>query len=486
MQQIIAMNEQARVNQILLEDLGFSRRLELSRCCELQSADELVNSVLVNVSVKPTKAQLKNYRLLILDLCAVWLEHPSKKISVPMSNSGYRARENRYNPLSISYGVIECVRALDNAGLVHFDKGFFDRREWGVGRTSRIRASDRLIEYFRQSKLTIYDLAPLPKAEAIILRDALGNDIPYEDTGMTRHMRQKVKAYNALLAETFIDIRRLVEPVIPISDGFLTIGPSRQHVRRVFNRGDFSKGGRFFGPWWQGCPKKWRREIFINDEQTIELDFSSMHVALLYAERGINFNREFKGDAYTIPTPCFLKGPEQTRNYAKLLFLMALNAKSEKETFQAFRSHMRDGGKTGGSLRDHQLAQMLSELRKLHPLIADGLASDAGIRLMNTDSKIAEIVIGEMTNFDVPVLTIHDSFIVANKHEALLRDVLYQAYKRVAQHSGIRLDKQGVGLGDTTSWIKNHQLSDDALVRSNGYMSRLRLFEKSIGRLIIP
>ena len=43
------------------------------------------------------------------------------------------------------------------------------------------------------------------------------------------------------------------------------LGPSRQQVHRVFNRSSFDNGGRFYGPWWQQCPKAWRREIFIND-----------------------------------------------------------------------------------------------------------------------------------------------------------------------------------------------------------------------------
>jgi hypothetical protein len=81
------------------------------------------------------------------------------------------------------------------------------------------------------------------------------------------------------------------------------LGPSRQQVHRVFNRSSFDNGGRFYGPWWQQCPKKWRREIFINDAPTIEQDYSSLHIALLYARRGINYYKQYNGDAYQLETP---------------------------------------------------------------------------------------------------------------------------------------------------------------------------------------
>ena len=69
----------------------------------------------------------------------------------------------------------------------------------------------------------------------------------------------------------------------------LLIGRHRQRVRRVFNRSSFDHGGRFYGAWWQACPKVWRREIFINDAPTIEQDYSSLHIALLYSRRGVDY-----------------------------------------------------------------------------------------------------------------------------------------------------------------------------------------------------
>ena len=44
-------------------------------------------------------------------------------------------------------------------------------------------------------------------------------------------------------------------------------------------------------------------------------------------------------------------------------------------------------------------------------MIGDGLGSDAGIDLMNEDSRITEHVIERFTALEIPVLTVHDSYI---------------------------------------------------------------------------
>jgi hypothetical protein len=118
----------------------------------------------------------------------------------------------------------------------------------------------------------------------IILKNEDKDKVEYEDTPETHRMRQVVCDYNDLLSRHFIDIRRLDQPWIELSDGSrLMLGPSRQQVHRVFNRSAFHNCGRFYGPWWQQCPKDWRKEIFINDAPTIKQDYSSLHIALLYA-----------------------------------------------------------------------------------------------------------------------------------------------------------------------------------------------------------
>ena len=72
---------------------------------------------------------------------------------------------------------------------------------------------------------------------------------------------------------------------------------------------------------------------------------------------------------------------------------------------------------------------MLTLFKEHHPNIAHYLFTGVGIKLQNIDSKISEFIIKRMTNKSIPVLNIHDSFIVEKKHHQELRRVMTKAFK---------------------------------------------------------
>jgi hypothetical protein len=451
-----------------------SRPLDVHRWSDHPEADRFVDEVYgKHFESKQSRVERKHLKVILLDLYVAWLEHPDLKIAVPMRPAAYRAKTNRYNKLHISSKTIGVVKTLTEVGLIEMKIGFYDRTA-NKGKLTRIWPTRRLIEGFQKAGLSVYMVGVSEEQEVILLKDDERNQLAYRDTPATKRMRDVVRAYNGLLARSFIDIRRLDDPWIEGKDGSkLIISPNRQKVYRVFNRGDFGKGGRFFGPWWQGCPKMWRKEIFINDAPTAEQDYSSIHIALLYAKNGIDYYASSGGDAYLVDVPDFLQTPEQTRAYAKLLFLMAINAKTDKKAFAAFRENRKDKGDVEGSrLKDVQLQAILNSLRAKHPQIADGLGSDAGIELMNQDAQITEHVIERFTEKDIPVLTLHDSYIVAYGDTPMLDGVLTEAYEKLTGYTTIKSETVGVVLGDETSW-RTDRLPVEAMTITNGYKRRL-------------
>ena len=61
-------------------------------------------------------------------------------------------------------------------------------------------------------------------------------------------------------------------------------------LHRVFSNRSFDQGGRFFGAGHLQLPKKVRKHhIAINGSPTVELDFSAMHIRMLYHEEGIPY-----------------------------------------------------------------------------------------------------------------------------------------------------------------------------------------------------
>ncbi|MGY2938855.1 hypothetical protein ACVWZ6_008457 [Bradyrhizobium sp. GM6.1] len=455
------------------EALDFSRPLDVHRSSDFPEANAFVDDVYARCQDRMnTNIERKHFKVVLLDLYVAWLMHPDLKIMVAMGASAYKPK-SRYNALRISKKVTDVVRLLHDAGLIHVKLGFYVRNEGdGRGRLTRIWPTSELTALFERCNLDSYKIGTREK-EVIILKNEDGDQIEYEDTPETHRMRQVVRDYNDLLARHFIDIRQLNDPWIERGDGSrLIIGPARQQVHRVFNRASFSDGGRFYGAWWQECPKSWRREIFINDAPTIEQDYSSLHIALLYARKGINYYADRPGDAYQLDTPPFLTTPQEARRYAKALMLTAINAKNDGATFNAFRSQRReDGDERAGGLTNSQLSVLLDGLRQKHSLIADDLASDAGITLMNDDSRITEHVIKRFTERGLPVLTIHDSYIVHWQDHALLEEALNEAFSMVTGMTGIRSERTGVA-GDLTSW-ETDKLPEEAMTRSKGYADRL-------------
>jgi hypothetical protein len=118
-------------------------------------------------------------------------------------------------------------------------------------------------------------------------------------------------------------------------------------------------------------------------------------------------------------------------------------------------------------------------------LIADQIASDAGIRLMRQDSDIAEIIISQFTEEDIPVLTIHDSFIVPWGQEDKLRERMYAAFEKVTGTKITKITRDGI---DMTTFDRERYRSPSHRAdvinqlnpfRTDGYKERMRKFEKS-------
>ncbi len=354
--------------------------------------------------------------------------------------------------------------------LVDQVKGFYNRSgaTQSSGRVSRIWPARHLASEFERlssfSPVVIRD----KRTELVILRDENGKPVEYEDTDDTIAMRDVLRDYNQLLAQTFIDIPELDEGLIPLGGGQNLVIERHVHnhgVHRVFNRSDWKKGGRFYGGWWQSCPKAWRKRVFMDDLPTIEDDFSGLHIVMLYGWEGIDYwdAAEPSEDPYRIPVPSFLQSADQCRKYAKQLLLMAVNAETEKDAFAAFRKKRADeGDETGKRLKDVQLKVLLDALKAKHEPIAKYLGAGAGIDLMNQDSRITEDIIKHFIEAGRPILGIHDSYIVSLGDDQRLRAVVQEAFESVTGIHHIKLKREGIGYQEIMDTLKEDETEGQA------------------------
>lgn len=447
---------------------------------------------------KPKTSFRHQLRVLILDLYVAWLEDPELCIGVAMSVN-YWDTTSRYNALNISKRIIPIIKRLEKVGLVDTANGSFSG-PWAKGnRNTRIRASEALRAIFAGSKVTREDIHRIATEECIILRDGpetgdVSRVMEYQDTDATNKMRVEVQAYNSLLADTFIDIPVLEQAkfdrlVTSGKDTGKTVTLQLDHhhhfIRRIFSRGSWDKNGRFYGGWWQLIPSSLRKEIYINDTPTVEVDFKGLHIAILSEEQGVTID----GDPYTLELGLVEgQSAEEQRSIVKQLVLTALNARDRKSAFQSFRDSF-PANHVGKKITNVQLGKVLDAFVARHPHLADFVCADQGIRLMNVDAQIAAMVQRFFTMLGIPVLSVHDSFIIDYTNVKLLKWAMRVASEAVVgralkvSHSGRGLDEFMDGNDEdiTLDFIQWCQRP-----RSVGYLERLANWEARVGREIIP
>ena len=405
---------------------------------------------------RPVKESL---RVLILDLYVKWLKDPSISIGFNKSKSSYKVG-SRYNGLHIPEKVIEVEALLVDAGYVEELGHFHSNDRQFRSYTTRIRHTEALRDLFSQLTLDLHDIDTHANEECIILHDKYVDDpeddtnrkIEYkdeelspDDLALVNTIRDQLRCYNNLLKHTFIDIPSYPSSTFTriIKHGkyagrkqVISLGPDNKFVTRVFNGGlaaNWKRGGRFYRGWWQQIDKEDRTGIYINDKPTLEVDFKAFHPNLLSNELGVRLSDD-PYDLGGLILPDVISTEEQQRAYVKLLVLMGINADSDKKAFQAFRNDDRND-KIANSLIDIQLGTLLDAFIDKHPQFDGILNTGQALRLMNIDSQIANMVLDHFTNKDIPVLCIHDSFIIQYEGEPELRRILDQATHQVTNYT---------------------------------------------------
>ena len=65
----------------------------------------------------------------------------------------------------------------------------------------------------------------------------------------------------------------------------LAITQQDKFVRRIFNNSRWDEGGRYYGGWWQRCPKTYRENIVFDGVGTAEIDFSGIHIVIFMPKK---------------------------------------------------------------------------------------------------------------------------------------------------------------------------------------------------------
>jgi hypothetical protein len=472
----------------MIRDYNHSRPLDVHKWSEYKEVNDFIKSLwrddfaaLLDPSAgkgNRSKQTPKNqFKVLILDLYVAWKTDPALCIGVGMSKSHYKVN-SRYNALHISSIMIDIVHTLHNKGYIGLWKG-----NEVSGMTTRIWPEEKLIKLFKEARWSLFDIYAAKEQEVIVLNEKVAATkrlkdstkdetsivfktvpIQYDDDDYQPivKMREDLLAYNELLSRTFVDIGTLEEPVIhrryfdkskkKYIDQYVQVSQQNKLVRRIFYRGSWLLGGRFHGGFWQQIKSDYRKDILINDMRTVEIDYSGLHVSLAYALEGVTP----PNDPYTLKPVLEGFNATQQRSIIKQLALTAINANSLKTTFQAFRD-AQETDSVEKSLKNSELELLLDEFINQNKTIEHYIGTDKGVELMAVDGRITSRIINNFTNLNIPVLTIHDSYIIPEGHEEQLVEQMDKATEAELNGFKVRLKFEVLSYGEVKSIYKQQE-----------------------------
>jgi len=403
-------------------DIGFDIALDLSGKQSWQLVDKILLDFKHKINPKYLKFYIKQLRTTLANLFRV--NSISEDLYVFYSRDrGYYKKSKKYNPNGISFRpLISLVDNLKEHGWIKHIKGRY-KKEIKKGKRSRMCPSNKLIQAFKDYEVTTKHLYA-KQMDCIRLKDTKKKFKEYEDNSVTRSMRTKLHAYNNLLHRTNIKLTRNKKV-----SNYLEIKPTNfnnKEYYRIFNDGSFELGGRFYGPWWVNLSKDIRKYITINNSKTVELDYSSLNIHLLYSEEGLNYYdlNDNTADPYT------LKGVNKDdRDINKLIITIALNITDKSKFVYAVKGGIEGDNDKNYSLGNKKILKVpnakeiwrrIRLFEEENNPIKHHLFTGVGKRLQFKDSCIAESIIESMVNNNIPILAIHDSFIVQLRNKSNL------------------------------------------------------------------
>ena len=363
--------------------------------------------------------RLKNHlKVILTDLLVVRREDPHRYLSFSRQNADYvpcgRYKKIFLNPKYMAF----LTDFLAAEKFIELHKGFyFD----GYSRISRMKATPKLLRYFRKNREQEKGII-LSRKPGILMRDRKKREIDFNtDTLEVKKMLRNVWKINKHLKEHVISLDTSKIPEKLLREYMPFISDKHSKYIRIFNNNDFNQGGRFYSHWSQFLPKELRNFILIDGKETIELDYSCLHLTLIYAINGIESPA---GDLYKIDGIS-----TEHRGIIKKAFNIAINSNNKKSAILAINESRKEIEVERGILSP-KANDILSGLESTHPILSEYLCSGYGVHLQNIDSSLAESIMLDLLSKNICVLTIHDSFRVDLEY----KDILFESMKNNFYH----------------------------------------------------
>lgn len=425
-------------------------------------------------------------RFFVVNLYHTYLQDPSRWVSCSRNKNkfGKGAKYKTKFKLSHEYSVNKVIKFLLEHQFIE-QSPFIHHTDPTKSRQSRIRATQKLIDLIRrqeqepppedslpegeepengddgdddyegQETIVVKGLKPPPRHVTRVV-DGVKTRIKIKprrkvcqtpDNPLVRKMRENLQKINSLMEKTQItldigkrELKKLNARLRGNKDsGTRVIDFTRKRLYRVFLDRRLDRGGRFYGPWYQGIPEEYRSKILINGNPTLEIDYSGYHPRILYALKGLTLPE----DPYNLED---FPQTEEMRGFLKGMLLSIVNAKDEKDAIAGMRGQrykdFKKAKRWGTEIKplgiepltDERYREVMGKLMQRHQPIQEFFYTEKGSYLQWLDSQIAEAIMLYFAEyFDQPCLPVHDSFIVDVRFSSFLRDIMHSYFEQALQ-----------------------------------------------------
>ena len=381
--------------------------------------------------VKPKRGrqtQVKtHFNVLMLNI----IDRQGATLRVPMGKNNYITKSKlddgayRYNPLGMTNAFPKLVKRLASADLAELEIGVYAPLK-GESKLTEFTPSQALVDLLPMS-LPLGSIKDASESVRLAVEDDGSKEyIDYEETHATAMWREQLKRFNDALSLTHLWVADAEDP----SEGRFMSGTSTHY--RTFCRGSFECGGRLYSSSLQTLRKADRKRLYIDGERTIEPDFKGLHIAIAYAREGL----EMIGDPYGFweEVPQHPKDKRRVnRTDAKQLALYAINADSRQKASTVF------GHKIPAGLSRPTKRKLWDAMLRTHGAIAHYFGSDSGVYFQRFDSDIMLLTLSTLLDQGIVAVPIHDSVVVAQKHEAAVVKTLQRCGEAVLADAGYRI-----------------------------------------------
>ena len=370
---------------------------------------------------------LSNLKTIAANLMELYFNRMGEYVYYSRDNNHYH-KIKRYNPHDITIRKIrKLIELLIDKKLIEHRKGFHNKFSKKDSHRSRIKSTVKFLDIIRSNFIdrsylyeTDMDCIILNRSKKVA-KKITKIQTDYEDNSFIKSIRADCRNYNQSFKKTKIVLKKCKAVSEYLYDNNILYKNKEYH--RIFNN-DFKHGGRFYGAWWLQIPSELRKHILINKNKTVEKDYSSLIIHQLYSKEGLNYYEEnsYSNDPYIL-----MGVPSSERKINKIIIQISLNCRDIDNLNYALIKEFKKGSLKGNKPKKKEIIRRLNIFREMNPKISKYIYSNCAAEFQFNDSEIARFIIKKCMYRLIPVLCIHDSFIVEYTHSNFIIDAMNSA-----------------------------------------------------------